>query len=185
MMGLQEKFRKEVIPAMQERFSFKNVMAVPRIEKVVVSSGVGKFQDSKQLLEISRALALITGQRPAGRPARAAVAAFKTRQGDLVGYQVTLRGKRMWDFLARLVHVALPRSRDFRGIPPTVFDPKGNLTLGLREHIVFPELTGEDVRFIFGLGVTVVTTARRREEGIELLKLLGFPIKIENLESRK
>ncbi len=177
MVSLQEKYRKEVVPAMQNQFGYRNVMAVPRISSVVVTSGVGHFRDQKQLGAIASALGLMTGQRPAPRPARVAIAAFKTRRGQLVAYQVTLRGRRMWDFLARLIHVALPRSRDFRGISPDSFDRHGNLTLGLREHMVFPEMIGEDAPFMFGLGVTVVTTATKREAAMALLKLLGFPIR--------
>ncbi len=162
---------------MQAKFGYKNVMAVPRIEKVVVNCGVGRFREEKEREEIQKFLALITGQKPAPREARKAIASFKTRQGLVVGYQVTLRGKRMWDFLSRLINIALPRTRDFQGIPEKSFDPKGNLTIGIKEHIVFPEIIGEDYRFLFGLEVTVVTTAKKREEGIELLKLLGFPIR--------
>lgn len=162
---------------MQKAFDYKNVMAVPRIEKVVVNAGVGRLREEKQHEGVRRALALITGQHPAPRPASKAIAAFKTRQGLIVGYQVTLRGHRMWDFLSRVINLAIPRQRDFRGIDPASFDARGNLTMGFREHMVFPELIGEDVPFIFGLEVTVVTTAQRREEGIQLLKLLGFPIK--------
>lgn len=177
MINLQEKYKKEVITAMRKGFGYKNVMAVPRIAKVVVNTGVGRIRDEKQLEEIRRTLALITGQKPASRPAKKAIAAFKTRKGLLVGYQVTLRGRRMWDFITRLVAIAIPRQRDFRGLDPKSFDRRGNLTIGLKEHIVFPEMIGEDVRFIFGLEVTIVTTAKRREEGTDLLRLLGFPIK--------
>lgn len=176
--ALQEKRKKEVIPAMRAKFGYKNVMSVPKIEKVVVNAGVGKFSDPKQREEIEKYLALITGQKPSPRPAKKAIAAFKTRRGLIIGYQVTLRGKRMYDFLSRLVNVALPRTRDFRGIDPKSFDPRGNLTVGIKEHIVFPEIIGEDYRFLFGMEVTVVTTAKRREEGMELLKLMGFPIKV-------
>lgn len=177
MAGLQEKYRKVVIPAMQRQFGYPNAMAVPQIRKVVVNAGVGRIRDEKQHEAVRRALALITGQKPAPRPAKKAIAAFKTRRGLIVGYQVTLRGRRMWDFLERLVSIAIPRQRDFRGIDPKAFDPRGNLTIGFKEHIVFPEMIGEDVPFIFGLEATVVTTAKRREEGVTLLKLLGFPIK--------
>lgn len=177
MSSLQEKYKKEVIPAMRVKFSYKNIMAVPKIVKVVVNSGVGRIRDEKQHEEIRKFLALITGQKPAPRPAKQAISAFKTRQGLIIGYQVTLRGKRMYDFLSRLINVALPRTRDFRGIDGKSFDPGGNLTIGVKEHIVFPEMIGEDYRFLFGLEVTVVTTAKKREEGVELLKLMGFPIK--------
>lgn len=177
MVTLQEKYRKEVVPAMQAKFGYKNLMAVPKVIKVAVNIGVGRIRDEKQHEEIVKYLSLITGQKPAPRPAKKAIAAFKTRKGLVVGYQVTLRGRRMYDFLSRLVNIALPRTRDFRGIEKDSFDPKGNLTIGIKEHIVFPEIIGEDYRFLFGLEVTVVTTAKRREEGIELLKLMGFPIR--------
>lgn len=176
MVGLQEKYQREVLPAMQKAFGHKNVMAAPRITKVVINAGVGRIKDEKQLGAVVRALTLITGQKPAPRPARKAIAAFKTRQGLLVGYQVTLRGTRMWDFLLRLIAIAIPRLRDFRGINARSFDPRGNLTIGFPEHIVFPEMIGEDMPLMFGLEVTVVTTARKREEGIQLLKLLGLPL---------
>src|SRR3989344_6164933 len=179
MSTLQEKYKKEVIPAMLAKFGYKNVMAVPKIEKVVVNSGVGRIRDEKQHEEIRKFLALITGQKPAPRPARQAIASFKTRQGLIVGYQVTLRGKRMYDFISRLINVALARTRDFQGIDASSFGTSGNLTIGIKEHIVFPEMIGEDYRFLFGLEVTIVSSAKTREEGIELLRLLGFPIKSE------
>lgn len=175
--SLQEKYSKEVVPAMVRRFGYKNLMAVPKIEKVVVNVGVGRLRDDKEHEEVKKYLALITGQKPAPRPAKKAIASFKTRQGLIIGYQVTLRGKRMYDFLSRLIDVALPRTRDFRGIDEKSFDPRGNLTIGIKEHIVFPELVGEDYRFLFGLEVTVVTAAKRREEGVELSRLMGFLIK--------
>ena len=177
MSTLQEKYKKEVIPAMREKFGYQNIMAVPKIEKVVVNCGVGRIRDEKQHEEVRKHLALITGQKPAPRPAKKAIASFKTRQGLIIGYQVTLRGKRMYDFISRLVNVALPRTRDFRGIDGKSFDSKGNLTIGIKEHIVFPEMIGEDYRFLFGLEVTVVTNTKRREEGVELLRLMGFPIR--------
>lgn len=174
--GLQEKYRKEVVPAMMQQFGYPNALAVPRVDKVVVNVGVGRIRDEKGYQAVRRALALITGQAPAPRPARQAIAAFKTRAGLVVGYRATLRGRRMWEFLTRLIRVTIPRQRDFRGIGPESFDRRGNLTIGFREHIVFPEMIGEEVPFMFGLEVTVVTTAKRREEGVALLRLLGFPI---------
>ncbi len=177
MMELQEKYKKEVIPLLRAKFGYKNIMAVPKIDKVVVNAGVGRFREEKQLEEIKKYLSLITGQKVAVRPAKKAIASFKTRLGMIVGYKVTLRGKRMYDFISRLINIALPRTRDFRGIDSKAFDSNGNLTIGLKEHIVFPEMIGEDYRFLFGFEVTVVTTAKGREEGVELLKLLGFPIK--------
>jgi len=177
MTALQEKYKKEVVPAMRKHFGYKNVMAVPRIAKVVVASGVGRIRDAKELEVVAKVLALITGQKPAPRTAKKAIAAFKTRQGLVVGFQVTLRGRRMWDFLTRLINITIPRQRDFRGIEHKSFDERGNLTIGFKEHIVFPEMIGEDVRSVLGLEVTIRTTAPGREEGITLLKTLGFPVK--------
>jgi len=177
MPDLREKYIKEVIPMMRAKFGYKNVMAVSKIEKVVVNVGVGRLHDEKERQEVEKYLSLVTGQKPTSRPAKKAIAAFKTRQGLVIGYQVTLRGRRMHDFLARLVGVALPRTRDFQGIAVTSFDARGNLTIGIKEHIIFPEMVGEDYRFLFGLEATVVIGAKRREEGIELLRLMGFPIK--------
>lgn len=177
-MDLQEKYQKEIIPAMREKFGYKNTMAVPKIVKAAVNVGVGRVRDEKELQEVAKYLSLITGQKVASRPARQAIAAFKTRKGLTVGYQATLRGKRMYDFISRLIHIALPRTRDFQGLDPKSFDLKGNLTIGVKEHIVFPEMIGEDYRFLFGLEVTIVTNAKRREEGIELMRLFGFPIKV-------
>ncbi len=174
---LQEKYKKEVIPAMRAEFGYKSVMAVPKIEKVTVNIGVGKIKDEKQMKEIERVLTLVTGQKPSPRPAKKAIASFKTRKGQIIGYSVTLRGKRMFDFLGRFVGVALPRGRDFRGILEKSFDGSGNLTIGIREHIVFPEMINEDVKFIFGMEVTITTTAKKKEEGISLLRHMGFPIK--------
>lgn len=180
MIDLYEKYITKVAPVLGEKFGYKNIMAVPKIKKVVVNSGVGKIRDEKQREEIQKFLALITGQKPSARAAKKAIASFKTREGLVIGYQVTLRGKRMYDFLSRLNNIAFPRTRDFGGLGRKSFDQRGNLTIGMKEHIVFPEMIGEDYRFLFGLEVTVVTTARRRDESIELLKLMGFPIKPAN-----
>ena len=177
MSTLQEKYKKEVIPKMMKEFGYKNPMAVPQIEKVVINSGVGKIRDEKSHEVIQKALMLITGQKPAARPAKKAIATFKTRKGMIVGYAITLRGTRMFDFLERLVSIALPRVRDFQGISYNSFDRHGNLTIGMKEHIVFPEMVDEDIRFIFGLEVTVATNAGSPERGAALLKGMGFPIK--------
>lgn len=176
-MNIQETYRTKVVPALEKQFGYGNVMAVPRVEKVVINVGVGRLREPKEHEEVLRYLALITGQRPHPRLARRAIAAFKSRIGMTVGYRVTLRGKRMFDFLTRFIHIALPRTRDFRGIPVSSFDANGNLTIGVKEHIVFPEMTGEDYRLLFGFEVTVVTTAERREEGVLLFKSLGFPMR--------
>ncbi|OHA00567.1 MAG: 50S ribosomal protein L5 [Candidatus Sungbacteria bacterium RIFCSPHIGHO2_02_FULL_49_12] len=173
---LQETYQKKAIPELMGEFKISNRLAVPKIQKAVVNIGTGRIRDEKQLEVIQKHLSIITGQHPVPRRAKKAIAAFKTRVGMVIGYSATLRGKRMYEFLDRLVGVALPRTRDFMGIPASAFDRDGNLTIGIKEHIVFPELIGEDVRFIFGLEVTVVTTAKSRQEGIALLRSLGFPI---------
>jgi large subunit ribosomal protein L5 len=177
MTTFQEKYTKEATPTLRARFGYKNIMAVPRIEKAVINVGIGRMREEKDRSEVEKYITMITGQKPSPRPAKKAIAAFKTRQGLIVGYQVTLRGRRMRDFLSRLVSAALPRTRDFRGLDEKSFDRRGNLTIGVREHIVFPEMIGEDYRVLFGMEVTVVTTAKKREEGMELLRLMGFPIK--------
>lgn len=184
MLQLKEKFEKEVIPAMMEKFSYRNKMAVPKIEKVVINTGFGRqvagktSEEQKKIQDsILTDLSLIAGQRPVLKRAKKAISGFKTKKGQVIGASVTLRGKKMNDFLERLIHIALPRLRDFQGIPNSCFDKKGNLTIGLREQIVFPEILPEKAKNIFSLEVTVVTTAKTRGEGLELLKLLGFPIK--------
>ncbi|MBU6415371.1 50S ribosomal protein L5 [Patescibacteria group bacterium] len=174
---LKEIYSKKVIPAMRAEFGYKNVMAVPKIEKATVNIGVGRIKDEKQMKEVERVLALVTGQKASPRPAKKAIASFKTRKGQIIGYSVTLRGRRMFDFLGRLIGVALPRGRDFRGIPEKSFDKAGNLTIGVKEHIVFPEMVNEDVKFIFGMEVSVTTTAKNKAEGVALLRHMGFPIK--------
>jgi len=184
MLRLQEKYQKEVIPAMMEKFGYRNKMAVPKIEKVVINTGFGRLVSGKTSEEqkkiqdsVLQNLSLISGQRPVLTRAKKSISGFKTREGQVIGAAVTLRGKKMSDFLERLIHIAFPRLRDFRGIEINSFDKKGNLTIGLREHIAFPEILPEKAKNIFGLEITIVTTAKSREEGIELLKLLGFPIK--------
>ena len=183
-MRLPEKYKKEVIPAMKEKFGYTNDMAVPKIEKVVVNASFGRLvsgkssEEQKKIhQEILEALSLICAQKAQLRPAKKAIASFKTRKGMPLGAKVTLRGKRMYDFLERLINIALPRTRDFGGISSDSFDKKGNLTIGIREQIAFPEILPEKAKNIFGFEITVATSAKKREEGIELLKLMGFPIK--------
>jgi large subunit ribosomal protein L5 len=177
---LQEKYKKEIVALMKERFGYKNNLAVPKIKKVVVNIGTGSSSRDEQTQQlVAKDLALITGQKPVSTLAKKAISAFKTRQGMVVGMKITLRGKRMFDFISRLINIALPRTRDFRGLSPSSIDKSGNLNIGIREHIIFPELSGEDIRKIFSLEVTVVTDAKKREEATELFKLLGFPIKKE------
>lgn len=180
---LKEIYQKEVISVMKEKFGYKSLMAVPRIEKVVVNVGFGKFVANKGSDEqrkfrehIAKSLSLISGQKPIFTKAKKAIATFKIRKDQVIGVKATLRKKRMYDFLERLVNIVLPRSRDFRGISKNSINEKGNLTIGLKEHIVFPEISPEEIKFNFGLEVSVVTSAKNKKEGMELFKLLGFPI---------
>lgn len=184
MMKLKEKYQKEVVPAMMEKFGYKNPKAVPIIKKVIINTGFGKLvagktsDEQKKIVEgILNDLALIAGQKPIITRAKIAIAAFKTKKGMPLGAKVTLRKKRMYDFLERLINIALPRTRDFRGIEEKSFDERGNLTIGIKEHIAFPEISPEKTKTIFGIEITITTNAKKREEGIELLKLMGFPIK--------
>lgn len=184
MLKLKEKYNKEVVPQMMEKFGYKSIMAVPRIKKVTVNTGFGRLVAGKTSEEqkkiytgILEDLTLICGQRPVLTEAKKSISGFKTRKGMPIGAMVTLRGRRMYDFLERVINIALPRSRDFRGIELKSFDKKGNLTAPIKEHIVFPEVLPEKIKTIFGFEITVVTTSKNREEGIELLKLMGFPIK--------
>jgi len=181
---LKEKYRKEVIPAMMKKFGYKNVMVVPKIEKVVVNTGFGRMIINKTSDEQKKAyqlifddLALICAQRPILTKAKKSISGFKLREGMSIGAKVTLRGRKMNDFLERVIHIALPRFRDFRGIDLKCFDKEGNLTIAIKEHIVFPEVSSEKAKNIFGFEITVVTTTKNKEESVELLRLIGFPIK--------
>ena len=175
---LLEKYRKEVVPSLIEKFGYKNVMAVPKIEKAVVNVGFGKRASESAMIEkIIEGLAEITGQRPIMTKARLSIAGFKLREGVAIGAKTTLRSTRMYDFIDRLISVALPRSRDFRGIDPKSIDPRGNLSIGIKENNIFPEVSYESLKDVFGLEVTVTTTAKTLEEGEELVRLMGFPIK--------
>jgi large subunit ribosomal protein L5 len=156
---------------------YTNKMQSPKIQKVVISVGVGSTKDKNKIKVVEDRLARITGQKAAPRGAKIAIANFKSRQGDVVGYQVTLRGARMYDFLEKLIHISLPRTKDFRGISQTGADEMGNYTLGIKEHSIFPETADEELKDVFGLAVTIVTTAKSREEVLEFLKYLGFPFK--------
>lgn len=176
MSRLQEKYRNEVVPALMKRFGYSSVMQVPRLVKVVLNMGVGEAaHDPKELENAMRDLSMVTGQKPAVARARKSVAAFKIREGMPIGCYVTLRGRRMYDFLDKFIHLALPQIRDFRGVSPHSFDGRGNYSIGLREQLVFPEMRSVDVDKIRGLDVTIVTTARNDEEAYELLKELGMP----------
>lgn len=178
MTILLEKYRKTVGPALQKDFGIKNIMAVPKLEKIVINTGVGRFiKEEKTIERIAKELAMISGQKPVLRKAKKSISGFKLREGSIVGVSVTLRGKRMYDFLDRMISIALPRSKDFRGIDSKNFDKMGNLNFGIKESSIFPEINYENVKDIFGLEVTVVTTAKNREKGVALLKQLGLPLK--------
>ncbi len=178
MISLEEKYKKEVIPQMQKKFGYKNKMSVPVIKKTVINVGVGSVLRDEQSQEIVvKNLAMITGQKPIPTKAKRAISTFKVRKGMIVGYRVTLRKRRMFDFLSRLIHAAIPRIRDFRGIDLKSVDNGGNLNIGIKEHIVFPEVSQEEIKKIFGLEITINTNAKTREEAIELFRLMGFPFK--------
>lgn len=178
MARLKDMYRDEVVPALKERFSYANVMQVPGIEKVVVNVGVGEaIGDPKALEACVRDIETITGQKPIITKAKKSVAAFKVREGMSIGCKVTLRGTQMWEFLDRLVSIALPRIRDFRGVSPRSFDGRGNYSLGLTEQLIFPEIEYDKIDKIRGLEVVVVTTADTDEEAFELLKSIGVPFR--------
>lgn len=177
MNRLQEKYIKEVVPALQAEFGYKNALAAPKITKVTLNSGVGRLkQDQKLLEEIEKDLTLIAGQKAVYTKAKKAIASYKTRQGQIIGVKVTLRGTRMYDFLDKLIGLSLPRTRDFRGIPEKTVDKNGNLNIGVKEQIIFPEISHEQVKSIFGLEVCVTTSAKNQQEGLALFRLMGFPM---------
>jgi large subunit ribosomal protein L5 len=176
MPRLKDKYKNEVVPAMVKEFKYENLMAVPKIVKVVVNMGVGEaIQNAKILDSAADELAAITGQRPVVRRARKAIAAFKLRQGMPIGITVTLRGDRMFEFLDRLMSIALARVRDFRGVPPRSFDGRGNYTIGLRDQLIFPEIDLGKTERVGGMNITIVTTAKTDEEGRFLLREMGMP----------
>ncbi len=177
---LEEKYKKEIILKMKQKFGYKNDFSVPKIKKVVVNVGIGSavvLKDEKAQESIIKDLTLITGQKPLITLAKKAISAFKIREGMPVGLKVTLRGKRMYDFLFRLINVVLPRTRDFRGLGSKSIDKGGNLSIGIKEHLIFPEISQDDIRRIFGMEITVVTHSKDKEKVLELYKLMGFPIK--------
>ncbi len=162
---------------MKSKFHYKNPMQAPKLVKIVISAGVGSFKDKNKTKLAADRLAKITGQKVAEKGAKQAVASFKTRQGDIVGLQATLRGARMYDFLDKLIHIALPRTKDFRGLSTNGADEMGNYTMGIKENTIFPETSDEELKDVFGLAVTVVTTAKTKEEAVEFLSVLGLPFK--------
>ena len=168
---------KDSFNGLKETLKLKNIMQSPKIMKVVVSSGVGSMSDKKKIDIVTDRLAKITGQKPIKRGAKKSVASFKSREGDIVGVQITLRGEKMWSFLDRLFNVALPRTKDFRGILPSAVDDMGNYTLSIKEHTVFPETADEDLKDVFGFSATIVTSLRNKTSALEFFKSLGFPFK--------
>ncbi len=175
---LLERYREKVVPELRERFKYQNDMEVPRLVKVSVNVGLGEALTNAKLLEAAAAeLSLITGQKAVITKAKKSIANFRLREGQSIGCTVTLRRDRMWEFLDRLINIALPRVRDFRGVSPKALDGRGNYTLGLTEQIIFPEVDYDKVERVRGLNVSIVTTARRDEEGLELLRGLGMPFR--------
>lgn len=180
MMRLKEKYNKQVIKALKDKFGFKNVNQVPKIIKAVVNIGVGRNAKEQAFIDnAEKSLIKITGQRPIRTKAKKSISAFKIRQGMIVGLKVTLRHDRMFDFLEKLINVSFPRIRDFRGISEKIIDRTGNMTIGFKEHIAFPEIRADEVDNIHGLEICISTTAKNREEGLELFRQLGFPFKKE------
>ena len=178
MSQLKTYYENEVVPKLMENFKYKNIMEVPKLEKIVLNMGLGEAIHNIKILEAAvDELTMIAGQKPVITRAKKSIAAFKLRAGMPIGCMVTLRRKRMYDFLAKLINVALPRVRDFRGISGKAMDRQGNYSLGIKEHIIFPEVDYDKIDKIKGMNITVVTTARTDEEGKELLKLLGMPFK--------
>ncbi len=171
------ELNKESFQALKEKLHLKNAMQAPHLVKVIISSGFGSVKDKKKIELIADRLAKITGQKPATRVAKKAIATFKTRTGDPLAYQITLRGKRMCDFMDRLIHIALPRTKDFRGLARTSVDAMGNYTLGIKEHTIFPETADEDLKDVFGMSATIVTTSHDKASTLAFLEYIGFPLK--------
>lgn len=176
MVSLKEKI-KESFKGLKDKLHIKNIMQSPKILKVSINAGVGSFKDKNKIDVVIDRLSKIAGQRPVKAGAKKAIATFKSRQGDVVGIRVTLRGEKMWSFLDRLINVALPRTKDFRGISQTGVDEMGNYTLAIKEHTVFPETSDEDLRDVFGFAVTIVTNLKNKNSALEFFRYLGFPFK--------
>ncbi len=177
-MRLKEKYKKEILPKLKEKFGYKNNMEAPKLVKVVINVGVGRNAKEKDFIEnVASSLTRISGQKPILNKAKKAISAFKIRDGQIIGVSVALRKDRMYDFLEKLINITFPRVRDFRGISENHVDRNGNITIGFREHLSFPEIKADEVEKIHGLEVSLATTAKTKEEGLELFKLLGFPFK--------
>ena len=178
MSRLRDKYQKEVVPALKKEFGYTNVMAIPKVEKVVVNMGLGEATSNAKIVDTGAdELARITGQKAVTRRSKKSIAAFKVRKGMPIGAMVTLRGERMWEFLDRLMNIALPRVRDFKGVSPKGFDGRGNYTLGLRDQLIFPEIDYMKVDKARGMNVSVVTTARTDQEARKLLQFIGMPFR--------
>ena len=178
MSRLKDKYQKEVVPALSKEFGYKNVMAVPKIEKIVVNMGLGEATANAKIIDTGAdEVARITGQKPVTRRAKKSIAQFKVRKGQPIATMVTLRGERMWEFFDRLVSIALPRVRDFKGVSPKGFDGRGNYTLGLRDQLLFPEIDYMKVDKARGMNVSVVTSAKTDQEARKLLQLIGMPFR--------
>ncbi len=181
-MKLQEAYKKEILPKLKEKFNIKNNLAVPRLEKVTINVGLGKHSKEKEYIKtVEKNLSLITGQKCVLTKAKKAISAFKTREGMTVGATVKLRGKRMYDFMDKLVNVYFPRVRDFRGVSEKGIDEQGNITVGFRDVLSFPEIEVADINNSHGLEISIATTAKNKEQGLELLRLMNFPFKKNNL----
>ncbi|MES2966431.1 MAG: 50S ribosomal protein L5 [Patescibacteria group bacterium] len=167
---------KSAYTALKGDFGYTNVMQAPKVEKIVVSIGTGRVQDKQKEALIRDRLALITGQKPSPRPAKQSIASFKLREGEIIGYQVTMRGARMQHFLEKLISIALPQTRDFRGLRTTSIDEMGNITLGIKEHTIFPECAEEEIKDVFSLAITIVTTAKNKKEAEAFLRHIGLPL---------
>lgn len=174
---------QNVFTTLKDELGYTNTNQAARIEKVVVSVGTGKIDDKAKVQLIQDRLAKITGQKPAPRPAKQSIASFKLREGDIIGYQVTLRGTRMQHFLDKLIHLALPQTRDFRGLKVTAIDEMGNMTLGIKEHTIFPETADEELKDVFSLAITIVTTAKDKTEAEALLRHIGLPLQKQEGET--
>jgi large subunit ribosomal protein L5 len=178
MARLQDQYKAEIVPKLKEKFGYRNVMQVPRLSKVVVNMGLGDAIENVKVIETAAAeIGIITGQKPVVTKARKSIANFKLREGVPIGVMVTLRRDRMYHFLDKLIAIALPRVRDFKGVSPRGFDGRGNYTLGIKEQIMFPEVNYDKIDKIRGMNITIVTTARTDEEGLELLRLMGIPFR--------
>jgi large subunit ribosomal protein L5 len=175
-----KELNKESFKALKESLGIKNAMQAPHLSKVVISNGFGSVKDKKKIEIIADRIKRITGQKPAPRHAKKAIATFKTRVGDPLGYQVTLRGERMFDFMDRLINIALPRTKDFRGLSRNSVDEMGNYTIGVKEHTIFPETADEDLKDVFGLAITLVTTSSDRAKTLGFLEYIGLPLKKED-----